>query len=228
MEFERKNCLILLLLCITLNHVCSKISAADCILDIQFSTSLNNSSDCELHTWGGFINKSCCGFDDYLYALGLHANQSGKLFLNSSEQDDCLASMEVFQKNYTFCGVEKLTSGSGGCSDFSVMDVMNNLGDKLRRLDKDCIMPLRNNGGRTNETCSACLRRWEEINATPDSERESESANFDANVCRFAVLVSLINIRNYDRESMQAVYECLGTQSLSAGEVLLNQCKFCF
>lgn len=216
--------ILLLLLCTTLDRLCSQTSAADCVLDIQFSTSFTNRSDCELHTWGGFIN-SCCGldFDGYLYALGLHANQSGKIFSSSSEQESCLASMELLEKNITGCGVEKLTSGAGGCSDYTVMDVMENLGDKLRKLDEDC-MPL-SIDGRTND-CTACLRRWEEISATSNRKMDSESANIEANLCRFAVLISLTSIRFYDRESIQAVCECLGTYSLSVGEVQILILEF--
>ncbi|KAF7829368.1 putative LRR receptor-like serine/threonine-protein kinase [Senna tora] len=158
----------------------------------------------------GFV--SCGGTKE---ARGRHANQTEKIYLNPSEQENCLASIKVFEKNISGCGVAKLTSGAGGCSEYSVMDVMDKLGDQLRRLDEDC-MAL-SIDGRTNETCSACLRRWEEISATSDNKRDSESANnIDANLCRFAVLISLTSITSYDRESIQAVYECLSTYSLSA------------
>ena len=124
--------------------------------------------------------------------------------------------MEVPKKNFTGCGVEMLTSGVGGCSDYTVMDVINKLGDKLRRLDEDC-MPL---NGRPNENCTACLKAWEDIIVRSDNTRESRSANISTDLCRFAMLVSLTSIRLYDRESIQAVYECLGGNSLSAGEIL--------
>ncbi|KAK4263243.1 hypothetical protein QN277_028681 [Acacia crassicarpa] len=214
MKFQRRNCFILFLLCITLDQACSQTSSASgCILDIQSSTSLNNrSSDCESHSWGGFIN-SCCAldFNGYLYALGMHANLSGKIYLNSSDQETCLASM-----NIEGCGVEKLSTAAGGCSEFSIIDVRDKLGDNLRRLDEDC-MPLSKNG-RENETCTACLSRWEEIGAMSDAKMESGSADFDANLCRFAVLISLTSIRLYDRVSIQAVYECLGTYSLEKNQ----------
>ncbi|KAI9125135.1 hypothetical protein K1719_003751 [Acacia pycnantha] len=214
MKFQRKNCFILFLFCITLDQACSQTSSASgCILDIQSSTSLNNkSSDCELHSWGGFIN-SCCAldFNGYLYALGMHANLSGKIYLNSSDQQTCLSSM-----NIEGCGVEKLTTAAGGCSEFSIIDVMDKLGDNLRRLDENC-MPLSKNG-RENETCTACLSRWEEIGAMSDGKMESGSADLDANLCRFAVLISLTSIRLYDRVSIQAVYECLGTYSLDKNQ----------
>ncbi|XP_028794854.1 receptor-like protein kinase HERK 1 [Neltuma alba] len=213
MKFQRKNCFILLLLFITLDQACSQTSAADCILGIQSSTSLNNSNspDCELRSWGGFINSCCDGldFNAYLYASGMSANQSGKIYLNSSEQETCLASM-----NIKGCGVEKLRTGAGGCSDLSVIDVMDKLGEKLRRLDEDCMALSK----AEKETCTACLRRWEEISAISIDKKESGSADFDANICRFAVLISLTSIRLYDRDLIQAVCECLGTYSLSAGK----------
>lgn len=219
MNFQGKSCMLLLpLLFTTLHIVYSQTTIHDCLLDIQFSSTLN-SSNCEQHHWGGLIN-SCCGlvFDDYLYALGLQANQTGKLFLNSSEQKNCLGSMEVLKENFSVCGIEKLTSGAGGCSDYTVRDVINKLGDKLRRLDEDC-MPLSINE-MPNENCTACLKAWEDISARSDSPRESDSGNVSADLCRFAVLVSLTSIRLYDRESIEAVYKCLGGHSLSAGKIL--------
>ncbi|KHN10597.1 Putative LRR receptor-like serine/threonine-protein kinase, partial [Glycine soja] len=186
----------------------------NCVLNIQFSSSLIN-SNCELYHWGGFTN-GCCGpyFDGYLYDLGPKANQTGKIFLNSSEQKNCIASMEAFNKKFTCYGIEKITSGVGGCSDYTITDVISKIGDNFRRLNEDC-MPLSRNG-RPNETCTKCLKTWEDIIAKSDSTRESESANASDYLCRFAVLVSLTSTRIYDRESIQEVYKCLGEYSHSS------------
>nr|KYP54891.1 Receptor-like protein kinase ANXUR1 [Cajanus cajan] len=213
MKFQGKSSLLLLLLLfITLHLGCSQTSVYNCVLDIQFSSALT-SPNCDLYNWGGFIN-GCCGqyFGDYLYALGLRANQTGKIFLNSSEQKNCLASIEAFEKNFTCYGIEKLTSGGGGCSDFTVTDVINQLGDNFRRLDEDCISL--NINSRPNETCTKCLKAWEDISES-ETTRGLESANNSAYLCRFAELVSVTSTRIYDRESIQEVYKCLGKYTLS-------------
>ncbi|KAL2569132.1 hypothetical protein AAZV13_18G109900 [Glycine max] len=215
MKFQGKSSLLLLLLVLIALHLASsRTSVYNCVLDIQFSPSLI-SSNCELYNWGGFTH-GCCGpyFDDYLYALGLRANQTGKIFLNSSEQENCIASMQAFDKNFTCYGIEKLTSGVGGCSDYTITDVINHHGDNFRRLNEDC-MPFRRNG-RPNETCTKCLKAWEDISAKSDSTRGSESANINVYLCRFAVLVSITSTRIYDRESIQEVYKYLGEHTLSA------------
>jgi len=202
---------------INLHLASSQTSVYNCVLNIQFSSSLIN-SNCELYHWGGFTN-GCCGpyFDDYLYDLGPKANQTGKIFLNSSEQKNCIASMEAFNKKFTCYGIEKITSGVGGCSDYTITDVISKIGDNFRRLNEDC-MPLSRNG-RPNETCTKCLKTWEDIIAKSDSTRESESANASDYLCRFAVLVSLTSTRIYDRESIQEVYKCLREYSHSSGEI---------
>ncbi|KAK7361895.1 hypothetical protein VNO77_03986 [Canavalia gladiata] len=212
MKFQGKSSLLIHLLFNILHLASSQTSDYNCALDIQFSF-----SNCELDNLGGIIT-GCCGlyFGDYLYALGKKANQTGKIFLNSSEQKNCLASMEAFGKNFTCHGIEKLTSGVGGCSDYTVKDVVNKLGDNLRRMDEDC-MPL-SLKGRTNETCTTCWKAWEDISAKSDSTRGSESSNLNAYLCRFSVLVSLISTKVYDRESMQEVNKCLGGHILSADE----------
>ncbi|KAL5177602.1 Nodulation receptor kinase [Glycine soja] len=214
-EISREKLLVLLLFVfINLHLASSQTSVYNCVLNIQFSSSLIN-SNCELYHWGGFTN-GCCGpyFDDYLYDLGPKANQTGKIFLNSSEQKNCIASMEAFNKKFTCYGIEKITSGVGGCSDYTITDVISKIGDNFRRLNEDC-MPLSRNG-RPNETCTKCLKTWEDIIAKSDSTRESESANASDYLCRFAVLVSLTSTRIYDRESIQEVYKCLREYSHSS------------
>ncbi|QCD82271.1 chitin elicitor receptor kinase 1 [Vigna unguiculata] len=206
---------LLLLHSITLCLGSSQTSVHNCVLDIQSSSALV-SSNCELYNWGGFIN-GCCGpyFGDYLYALGVRANETGKVFLNPSEQKNCTASMEAFDNKFTCSGMEKLTSGTGGCSDYTIIDVVNQLGNNLRRLEEEC-MPLSTNG-RPNETCIECFKAWEDISAKPDTTRGSESANISSYLCRFAVLVSLTSTRIYDEESILEVYRCLGDHALSGG-----------
>ncbi|MED6185193.1 hypothetical protein PIB30_054700 [Stylosanthes scabra] len=189
-----------LLLFNTFILLCSQSYSAssNCVLNIQYSSTLNN-SNCEHQSWGGFIS-SCCEplFDDYLYALGLHANKTGKLFLNSSEQENCFVSWE----NFKLCGeVKKLTRGTGGCSDYTVMDVTNKLGENLRRLDEDCM------NDKPNGNCSSCLESWENIVVRSES--------FSDDVCRFAVLISMTSIKVYDRESIQKVYNCIGGNTIS-------------
>ncbi|KAK8470776.1 hypothetical protein PHAVU_003G052300 [Phaseolus vulgaris] len=122
--------------------------------------------------------------------------------------------MEAFDKYFTCYGIEKLTSGTGGCSDYTITDVINQLGDKLRRLEEEC-MPLSTNG-RPNETCTKCLKAWEDT-------RGPESANISSYLCRFAVLVSLTSTRIFDKESILEVYKCLGEHALSAGFASANQ-----
>ncbi|KAG2409397.1 Leucine-rich repeat receptor [Vigna angularis] len=212
---------LLLLLSITLCVGSSQTSVYDCVLHIQSSSALV-SSNCELYNCGGFI-KGCCGpyFGDYLYALGVRANQTGKVFLNPSEQKNCMASMEAFDTKFTCSGMEKLTSGTGGCSDYTITDVVNQLGDSLRSLEEEC-MPL-STYGRPNETCTKCLKAWEDISAKPDTTRGSELANISSYLCRFAVLVSLTSTRIYDKESILEVYKCLGEHALSGGLASANE-----
>ncbi|KAJ1384883.1 Protein kinase domain [Sesbania bispinosa] len=125
--------------------------------------------------------------------------------------------MEAFERNFTGCGVEKLASGVGGCSDYTVTDVINKLGGNLRKLDEDC-MPLSING-KANETCTTCWKAWEDISARSEGIKRSESAILSTYLCRFAVLVSLTSTRIYERESIQAVYKCLGGHSPAADEL---------
>ena len=70
--------------------------------------------------------------------LGKRANQIGQIFLNSTEQIDCLVSMKTIEGDVLNCGVEKLSSGAGRCSGYSVTDVENKLGNRLRTLGEDC------------------------------------------------------------------------------------------
>ncbi|XP_062118987.1 uncharacterized protein LOC133832692 [Humulus lupulus] len=122
----------------TVDYVASSPYSGSYSLDFKQSTPLFSSS-CE-GDWGGFLEKSCCGaaFSEYLYVLGQRANQTGKLFLNSTEQGSCLVLLTRFRGNISGCGIEKLVSGNGGCSDYSLDDVTNKLGDRVRSLNENC------------------------------------------------------------------------------------------
>ncbi|XP_038693657.1 probable LRR receptor-like serine/threonine-protein kinase RKF3 [Tripterygium wilfordii] len=193
----------------TLRFVCSQ-TLPNCILNIQWSSSSSmDSSKCGAGNWGGFNNYSCCGeaFDAYLYALAQRANQTRRIYLNSKQQQNCIASMKAMDKDIDICGIEKLTGGAGGCSSYTTTDVFTNLGDRLRDLGDDCGL-LGSNG-----TCTACLKRWEEIGG-------GSSDNNEANLCRFAVLITLTSNRLEDEKWIHEVYNCLSMQNLTSAAVL--------
>ncbi|KAL7221213.1 hypothetical protein ACSBR1_023210 [Camellia fascicularis] len=177
--------------------------SSDCDLYLQIIPP-PNSSTCEWGEWGGFLDNRCCGgaFNDYLNVLGWRANQTGKIFLNDTEQTDCLTKVIVV------CGIEKLTSGSGGCSDFSVDDVTQKLGDKLRNLRENCqfLSP-----DEENQSCSDCVRSWKDIKGT-HSDQNGQPAEIESDLCRFAVLVPLTSSRIEDRTWDGKIYKCLGKQ----------------
>ncbi|TXG56325.1 hypothetical protein EZV62_017638 [Acer yangbiense] len=195
-----------------LNFTLLRTSGTKCTLDIQLSAT--NNSDCGSGSWGGFINNSnCCtsSFDDYLYALGRRANLSGDIFLNATDQKSCLMSMkEEFKSNVLGCGIEKLTAGAGGCSDYTVVDTFNKLGDRLKTLDEDC--KGLSSSGRSDQACIECLRSWEKIGGSSDDEVQFKKA--EADVCRYAVLVTLTGSRIDDAKWVQAVFDCLRQQPL--------------
>ncbi|GLT87223.1 hypothetical protein SLE2022_053180 [Rubroshorea leprosula] len=129
--------------------------STDCVLDIRNST-FRNKFNSGIYKWAGFINeKSCCGgaFDEYLYALGRQANLTGGMYLNLTEEENCMTLM----RNVSGCGIERLTSGPGGCSNYTVSDVVNKLGDGFGNFHNDC----KNLGSssRQDQSCSANLRR---------------------------------------------------------------------
>ncbi|GMP82817.1 hypothetical protein CsSME_00036962 [Camellia sinensis var. sinensis] len=111
------------------------------------------------------------------------------------------------------CGIEKLSSGAGGCSDYSVPDVVNNLGNRLTTFDEDC----KNLGldNQSDKPCSTCLRSWEEMGVSSNNSRDPVVV--EADICRFAVLVSLTSSRIGNEKWIQAVYKCLGEKSLPIG-----------
>ncbi|KAK9063444.1 hypothetical protein SSX86_017314 [Deinandra increscens subsp. villosa] len=172
-------------------------STDECVLDIE------PSSSCGTTNWDGFLGSGCCesAFEEYLSALAIHANQTGSIFLNSSQQQSCRSSLEGSNgRNLLSCGVEKLAAGSGSCSDFSLTDVANKLESSLTGLDQDCEFSGSGDG------CSSCYERWQKIGGftTNSSVEETE-------ICRFAVLVSMVSRKIVsDGEWVRAVYQCLG------------------
>ncbi|KAJ9554414.1 hypothetical protein OSB04_018459 [Centaurea solstitialis] len=177
-------------------------SATDkCVLDIR------PSSGCETANWDGFFSPECCesAFEEYLFALANHSNQTGSVFLNSTQQESCRSSLEGSNgRNLLSCGVEKLTAaaGSGSCSGFSLTDVGNELGSSLAGLDQDCELLESRDG------CGSCYKRWQKISglAVNGSAEETE-------ICRFAVLVSMVSRQVSDHEWVRSVYRCLSVGS---------------
>lgn len=148
------------------------------------------------------LNDSSCraAFDVYVYALGRRANQTGKIFLNSLEQRFCLHRMKVLMKgDVSGCGIQKLTSGGGGgCSDFSIADVGNLLSEELTSLGENC--QLQNEKG-LSISCSSCMITWKAIKRTR------------SDLCRMAVLVSLISSTMDNDTYVHALLRCLGTNN---------------
>lgn len=196
----------------TISLFLTQVSASDCVLDIYHPSSWNT-SDFVAGNWGGFVNNSNCGsvFDDYLYALAQRANHTQKIFLNSTEQKNCqLVMNNTVGKDVSGCGFEKLTSGGGGCSDFSTRDVYDNLGNTLNMLDEDCKL-FGSPGVSGAKACGACLRRWEEIVASADNVSEIEKTK--TMVCGFSVLITLTGSRADNGKWSHALYKCLGDKN---------------
>ncbi|XP_047309830.1 uncharacterized protein LOC124913279 [Impatiens glandulifera] len=180
-------------------------STNDCILNIQFP-SQRNDSNCVQGNWGGFLEANCCvvPFDGYLHALGERANKTGQIFLNMTEQVNCLASMKTKQDDVLNCGIQKLTSGEGGCSDYSVIDVINKLENFENMLEESCDLGSDDLSG---EACGSCLRMWEEMGEKGEDD-----------ICRFAVLVTVTSRGIYEEKWIKELYGCLqGQNRLSMG-----------
>ncbi|KAL9458448.1 hypothetical protein AB3S75_007334 [Citrus x aurantiifolia] len=188
-------------------------SPVDCSLHFQFS-SLSNNSSCEGGDWGGFLPNKCCdsAFQKYLYALGQRANQTGNIYLNSSEQRSCLTSMKRLEEDAFACRIEKLTSGAGACSNYSVADVSKMLGNKLTKLNENC--KLVSSDGEWDQICGVCVQSWEEIRGPHFASSKADSIDIESDVCRFAVMVSLISSRIGDEKYAQNVFTCLAAQDI--------------
>ncbi|KAI3467511.1 hypothetical protein Pfo_024174 [Paulownia fortunei] len=181
--------------------------AEECVLDMRIPSSWNDSKDME-GNWGGFLNNNSCGlpFGRYLYALAMKANKTGDIFLNIKGQKDCLSTLNTTKKDVFNCGIERLTSGTGGCSDYDVTDVVTELGSALQNLDEGC----KNLGsnGESDEECNSCLGRWEQMAGSANTSNGLIREEVD--ICRFSVLVSLTSRRINDVGWIQSIYTCLG------------------
>ncbi|CAN1187512.1 Receptor-like protein kinase THESEUS 1 [Linum perenne] len=177
------------------------ISAQSCILDFNpITTSCNGSES----SWGGFVDGgNCCesSFDDYLFGLAKWASESGQIFLNSSDQTSCLN-----DKNLGSCGFDRLTSESGGngeCSGYTVADVALKLDSELESMYENCNFT--SGGG-----CGRCFEKWGEI-----GQSLNHGSKLEADVCRFAVLITLTSNWVGSRDRVQEVYDCLSQDSSS-------------
>ncbi|KAK1292579.1 putative receptor-like protein kinase [Acorus calamus] len=106
--------------------------------------------------------------------------------------------MKAFGVNISECGIGRLSGGRGGCSDYSIVDVENKMGDALRNLENGCEFSM----GGMDSWCDVCSRRWEEMRASLDD------------LCQFAVLVTLTSRRIDDETWVRSVYKCLGGNSI--------------
>lgn len=193
----------------------SEASQSVCSLNFM-NSSFGNISSCEGGNWGGFLSKTSCGIslEEYLYALGKRANQTGQLYLNATDQRLCMDVMRNFNEDVLDCRIDRLTSGGGGCSDFTINEVVGKLGNRFKGLEDDC--KLLGHEGEKNHACDLCLQRWNEIGGSFFSGEEFDKT--EADVCRFAVLASMMSSRIDDLKWIEAVYRCLGEQSLNQGK----------
>ncbi|XP_023755830.1 probable receptor-like protein kinase At2g39360 [Lactuca sativa] len=187
--------------------VSSQSASTQCPLEFK---SLTTSQNCEEGTWDDFLKDKCCKspFNSYLDALAIRANETGKIYLNSTEQTSCLKKMKENVTTDVFtCGIDKLTAGINGCAAFSVHDVSNRLRDEVLGLSKGCgsIIGV---GGYWNQSCGECVKSWEDIKGVI-------SGDSDDDLCRFAVLTTLTGSRIDDLIWKENVYRCLGGQVIS-------------
>ncbi|XP_055810283.1 receptor-like protein kinase ANXUR1 [Solanum dulcamara] len=182
-----------------------------CVLDINISSSSSGEACTTLdNNWDGFLTHPCCGlpFNRYLRALARWTTQTRLIFLNSTQQMDCLTLMNNNSYDSFSCGIEKLTSGAGGCSDYSEIDVVNELGSRLKSMRDDCRL-MDSEGGLT-KGCSKCLRTWREIASTS----KNDSMKLEDDICRFSMLILLTSQRVSDESWIDKIFHCLGDNSL--------------
>ncbi|PHU27567.1 hypothetical protein BC332_05899 [Capsicum chinense] len=123
-----------------INTIClafSQPSTAECILQLgKFSAADNTGGECR--NWGNFLNNEACegSFQDYLYATGIRANETGEMYLNSTQQTNCLTKMndEGNGVDVFGCGIEKLTKTGGSWNDIKEMHAEN---DKYMEVESD-------------------------------------------------------------------------------------------
>ncbi|KAF3444679.1 hypothetical protein FNV43_RR14372 [Rhamnella rubrinervis] len=212
MQAVRKLTLLFFLVINFKDFAVSQSSLDGCSLCLNCSSSLF-SSHCEGGVWGGFLHGNCCGaaFGEYLYALGRRASKTGLIFLNYTEQKNCLDSLSP-SENTSACGIEKPTSGAGGCSDFSVANVTHILGDKLESLNKSC--ELQSVEGKQEIMCGSCLESWEDTRAINSTSANKELHENDT--CRFAVLVALTHSKIEHKTYIRSLYKCLGERNIDS------------
>ncbi|PHT33512.1 hypothetical protein CQW23_25312 [Capsicum baccatum] len=104
------------------------------------------------------------------------------------------------------CGVEKFSTGAGGCSNYSEIDVENKLGSRLKSLRDDCRL-MGSGGGGLTKGCNKCLRTWREIAKNDTTELEDD-------ICRFSMLILLTSQRVSDESWVDKIFHCLGDNSL--------------
>lgn len=191
---------IILLLSIIFQLIFEQAASDECVLDLSnIPSSLNDSNG----NWDGFLNKSSCAqpFEQYLFGLAKKSNKTGEIFLNIKEQKDCSTKNDVFT-----CGLNRLTSGNGGCSDYTVNDVVSEQGNALRSLDEGC-RNLGLTGEPADQECISCLRRWKWMVGWSSN---NASIKEEVDICKFSVLVSLTSRRISDLAWMNSIYKCLG------------------
>lgn len=225
LAFQEMNCfkvpvliMYIMVFSISLDLVFSETSSSNnCVLSINISSS--SGEDCTTldRNWDGFLTQPCCGlpFNRYLQALARWTNQTGHIFLNSTQQMDCLTSMKNTSSDTFSCGIEKLTSGAGGCSDYSEIDVVNELGSRLKSLRDDC--SLMDSEGGLAKGCNQCLRTWRAL-ASPS---KNNSMKLEADICRFSMLILLTSQRISDESWIDELFHCLGDNSLPLGNTCL-------
>ncbi|KAI3699792.1 hypothetical protein L2E82_44334 [Cichorium intybus] len=209
----RKLMAFIWLSCSIMNTASSQPSSPYCPLEFSNVTTPQN---CEEGTWDDFLRDKCCKppFNSYLDALAVRANQTGKIYLNSTEQTSCLKKMKDNVIDVFTCGIDKLTAGINGCSQFSVQDVFNRLGDEIVGLSASC-GSLGGGGGYRNRSCGDCVKSWEAINGVIPGDS-------DADLCRFAVLTALTGSRIDDLTWKENVYRCLGGQVIRKGSTIIG------
>ncbi|XP_020551998.1 proline-rich receptor-like protein kinase PERK3 isoform X2 [Sesamum indicum] len=197
----------MLALSISFRYSFLQAAADECVLDMRTPLSWNESNVVG-GNWGGFLSNNSCGspFEQYLYAMAKKANVTGEIFLNVTEQKACLSTVNTAEKDVFSCGMGRLTSGAGGCSDYSVIDVISKLGNELQTLDGNC--KNLDSKRESDEECSSCLRRWEEMAGSGNSS--NGLIREEADVCRFSVLVSLTSRRVNEIGWIKSIYTCLG------------------
>ncbi|CAN4124227.1 unnamed protein product [Withania somnifera] len=107
---------------------------------------------------------------------------------------DCLTLMNNNSSDKFSCCIKKLTSGAGGCSDYSEIDIMNKLGRRLKSLRDDCRL-MDSEGGLT-KSCNQCLRTWRAIAAS-----KNDSTKLEDDIRRFSMLILLTSQRVSDETS---------------------------